>query len=144
MWWLVSWVLVSATRVPSLLPGGWRTPEHLFCLACDHVRRKEETLGLGLSVLEPCHPSRISELCSSQDHSVYVFVFFFFVFAREWKGVAGVEGTQQSRLSLFLDKPTILMNDIKYESGTRCSSVLLGIFCWLLFKDTMWENTCPL
>ena len=24
-----------------------------------------------------------------------------------------------SRLSLFLDKPTILMNDIKYESGTR-------------------------
>ena len=87
----------------------------------------------------PAIQASISELCSSQDHRVYFILFF----AREWKGVPGVEGMQQSRLSLFLDKPTILMNDIKYESGTRCSSVLLGIFCWLLSKIQCGKTHAP-
>ena len=40
---LAIWLLFSNTSfvcVPSLLPGGQRTREHLPCLACGHVRRK--------------------------------------------------------------------------------------------------------
>lgn len=41
---------------------------------------------------------------------------------------------QQLKLSLFLDKPAVLMNDIKYQSGNRCPSVFLDIFLYFFSK----------